>query len=137
MDISILKLKKHTDPKGFLVEFLTEKDIKKNKVFGHLFFVNFKDKKAIRGNHYHEKQHEYYTAIIGKIKVILVDVETRERKTIILSGDGRDFRRLRIGPKIAHAAYSLTKNAVLLSYYKYPYDPKNPDTKEFKIIETR
>ena len=132
MDIELEELKTNRSSKGYLVEFLTGEDIKINGGFGHCFFVDFKDKKSVRGNHYHEHQHEFYTVIEGKAEVTLVDIKSKKREKIILSDS--KFEKLRIGPMVAHAAVSLAPKTILLSYYKYAYDPKNPDTKPYKII---
>ena len=134
MDIEILNLKTDIGNNGFLVEFLTEKDVKKNGGFGHMFFVNFKSLNSVRGNHYHVKQHEYFAVPYGKVKVVLEDIKTKKRKTVILSSEKKNFQMLRVGPNIAHAVISMSKGSILLGYYKYPHIQNKLDTKEYKLI---
>lgn len=135
MDITVEILKKHTDKRGSIMEFLTAKDVKKLGGYGHMFIATFDSPGKIRGNHYHEKQHEYYAIISGTIKVVLFDMKTKKRKTITMSADDRKFKKLRIGPLIAHAAYNITPTAVLLSYFKYPYDVKKPDAVFHEVLK--
>lgn len=131
MDIEIKKLKEIVDERGSLVEAIGRDSLNKKK-FGHLFFVTFRNKKAVRGNHFHNKNHEYYIVLEGKISVELVDVKTGKKKKIIL--DSKKRERLRIGPLIAHASKSISPNSLLLAYNSEPYDKKNPDAILFKVI---
>lgn len=136
MDIDVTKLKSHTVKNGKLVEFIAVEDTTRhNKKFGHLFFVTFDNKKIIRGNHFHKKHHEYYIALSGKVKVILKDIETNKKKTILLSAEKGIYKRLRIGPHIAHAAFSVTPKAELLAYYGDPYNPKKTDTYPYELVK--
>lgn len=138
MDIELTKLKTKQAKKGKLVEFLSAKDVRRHAgKFGHLFFVTFDNKRAIRGNHYHKKHHEYYIALSGKIKVILKDLKSNKKKTIILDSKNNSYKRLRIGPNIAHLAHSLTPKATLLAYYGDPYSPKSLDTYPYKLIDNK
>lgn len=137
MDIDLKKLPFFSDPRGNLVELLTFEDIKRYKgLFGHLFFVTFKNNKSIRGNHYHKITHEYYIPIYGRIKVILKDLKTKKRKIVILSADKKKIIRLRIGPNIAHVCYGLTPNAFMIGYFSNHYD-NGKDTVEHIIIKKK
>lgn len=136
MDIDVVKLKAHTAKQGKLVEFIAVQDVERHhRKFGHLFFVTFENKKVIRGNHYHKKHHEYYIVLSGKIKVLLRDLVTNKKKTLSLHSEKGIYKRLRIGPNIAHAAYSLTPKAALLAYYGDPYNPKKLDTYPYHLIK--
>lgn len=138
MDIDVVKLNAHVVKQGKLVEFIAVEDVARHhKKFGHLFFVTFENKKVIRGNHFHKKHHEYYIALSGKIKVILKDLATNKKKTVTLSAEKGIYRRLRIGPNIAHSAYSETSHATLLAYYGDPYNPKKLDTYSYKLIKEK
>lgn len=135
MDIDLVKLKSHTVKQGKLVEFIAVEDVvRHNKKFGHLFFVTFENKKVIRGNHFHNKHHEYYIVLSGSVKVLLKDLKTNKRKTITLSAANDSYKRLRIGPSIAHVAHSLTRKSTLLAYYGDPYDPKKLDTYPYQLL---
>ena len=136
MDIDIDILKIHEDEKGIINELLTHKDVKRHKsLFGHLFFVTF-NKNAIRGNHYHNKKHEYYVVVAGKLKVILQDIKSKKKKQITLSAKAKKITRLRIGPNIAHACFSLAPNTLMVGYYSQAYDGQR-DTFEYVLIRKK
>lgn len=134
MDIDNKFIAIKTDSRGDIGELLTVKDIKKyNNQFGHVFFVTFKTPKAIRGNHYHSKNHEYYIVLVGKVKVILIDIKSKKKKKLTLSSQKGKMSRLRIGPNIAHACYSLNSKSVMLCYLSHPYD-NGIDTIKYNVI---
>lgn len=136
MDISIQTLKINNDKRGTLVEFLTAKEINKYKAkFGHSFFATFENERAIRGNHYHVKQNEYYCILHGKIVVFLKDIKTGETKKVVLSAENKKFKKLRIGPNIVHACYNLSPKAILLGYFSLPYDVVNNDTIPYILVK--
>lgn len=138
MDIDVKKLTAHTVKQGKLVEFIAVQDVERhNKKFGHLFFVTFDNRKVIRGNHYHKKHHEYYIALSGKIKVVLKDLESGKKKSVTLSAEKGNYKRLRIGPHIAHAACSVSPRATLLAYYGDPYNPKKLDTYPYQLMKQK
>lgn len=133
MDLSVEKITKHADARGFLAEMLTLDEVRLHKGrFGHLFITSFEAPKAKRGNHYHLKQHEYLWVLDGKIKFVFFDLKSKERKEIILKAG--DLHRLRVGPYVAHVCFNLSKTAKLLSYFAYPYDPKKSATVPYKLI---
>jgi len=138
MNISIEKITKHKDERGYLAEFLKASDLKMmNSKFGHLFIVTFDTPRALRGNHYHKKQHEYYGVALGKIRVLLKDLKTNEKKTVILNSDGKKFTMLRIGPNIAHVCYNLTPKAIMISYFSLPYSVQKADTTKYLLIKSK
>jgi len=129
MNYLLKKLKIYNDKRGKLIELITKSDLVKDFNFGNLFIVTFDNKNIVRGNHYHEKQDEYYIVLEGKIEVRLIDIKTGEKKTIKLSSDNPQY--LRIGPLIAHFSSSLSEKATLLGYNSKSYDLKSPDTKPY------
>ena len=137
MNISLDLIKGYSDKRGRIAEIFTLSDlVRHNSKFGHLFLVTFDEEKALRGNHYHAKKHEYYIVIEGKIKVVLLDVKTKERKVLILKPQKDKYQKLRIGPNIAHACYNLTPKAIMIGYFSHPYH-KNKDTISYKIIKRK
>lgn len=135
MDIDLIKLKSHSVKQGNLTEFITIEDVERHhKKFGHLFYVTFENKKTVRGNHYHKKHHEYYIVLSGSVKVVMLELKTKKKKTVTLDSE-KGFTRLRIGPNIAHAAFSVTSKATLLAYYGDPHDSKKIDTFQYDLIK--
>ena len=135
MNIEIKNISAKVDQKGSIAELLTSADIKKhNNLFGHLFFVTFKNNQSIRGNHYHQKTHEYYILLSGKIRVMLFDVKSKKKKSITLLSNSNITSWLRIGPNIAHACHSLSPKTVMLGYFSKAYN-RGTDTVNHMLIK--
>ncbi len=129
----ITKFKTFSDKRGKLIVFLRESELySKKKKFGQIYFVTFKKKGVVRGNHYHKKWHEWFGIVEGKVKVVVEDVRTKKRKQITLSAEKDKYVRIETGPYIAHAIQSLSKNASLLSYADSEWD--DGDTHHYKLL---
>mgnify|MGYP001597084709 FL=1 len=132
LDFKVSKFKSFSDKRGKLIVFLKESELlDAKKKFGQIYFVTFNKKGVVRGNHYHKKWHEWFGIIEGKVKVIIEDVKTKQRKHIILSAERDKYVRIETGPYIAHAIISLNKHASLLSYANSEWNDK--DTHHYKI----
>jgi dTDP-4-dehydrorhamnose 3,5-epimerase len=117
MNYKIKYLQKFTDKRGDLIVFLKESELSlEKKKLGQIYFITFKNKGIIRGNHYHKKWYEWFGVVTGKVEVFLKDIKTGEIKTFILDADSDRYKRLEVGPYIAHAFKSLTDNVSLLNY---------------------
>ena len=117
MDYKIENFKKFRDKRGQLVVFLKNSDLdKKLKEFGQIYFVTFEKKGVARGNHYHKGMREWFGVVSGRVKVVLIDVKTKERKEMVLNGNSKKYIRLEIGPNIAHGFKSLSGFVSLLNY---------------------
>jgi len=133
MNYKITQFEKFDDERGSLVVFLKESeldDVKKR--FGQIYFVTFKKKRMVRGNHYHKKWHEWFGVVSGKVKVVLEDVRTKERSEIMLDAKKDQYVRLETGPYIAHAIQSVTQYASLLSYADSQWTDK--DTYKYALL---
>lgn len=117
MDYRIEHFEKFNDKRGQLVVFLRNRDLeKKLKEFGQIYFVTFEEKGVIRANHYHRKIREWFGVVDGRVKVVLMDVKTKQKKEMILDGDSKKYLRLEIGPNVAHGFKSLSKHVSLVNY---------------------
>jgi len=117
MDYKITSIEKHSDKRGQLVVFLRSSELKANrKKFGQIYFITFNKKNVVRGNHYHKKWREWFGVVHGSVKAELEDVITGEHKTLVLSSKHNVYKRLEIGPNVAHAFKSMTPTASLLNY---------------------
>lgn len=88
------------------------------------YIVNFTKKGNIAGNHYHNNKRELFTPIMGSFKVVLENIETKEREEINL----KYGQILYIPPKTAHLVISNSKTASLYVSATYP----NNEEDEFK-----
>lgn len=133
LDFKIAKFKTFSDSRGKLIVFLRDTELHgTKKKFGQIYFVTFNHKGAVRGNHYHKKWNEWFGIVEGKVKVVIEDVRTKERKQLTLDAQKDKYVRIETGPFIAHAIVSLTKNASLLSYADSVWSKK--DTHFYKVI---
>ncbi len=117
MDYKIEYFDKFSDVRGDLVVFLKRSNLeKKYENFGQIYFVTFSKKGIVRANHYHKRIREWFGVVHGKVSVILQNIETGERKRLILDAKSDKYIRLEIGPKVAHAFKSLTAKASVVNY---------------------
>lgn len=117
MDYKIESFEKFNDKRGQLVIFLKNSDLSnKLKEFGQIYFVTFDKKGIVRANHYHKTFREWFGVVSGKVKIVLVDIKTKEKKELILDGNSKKYVRLEIGPNIAHGFKSISDSVELLNY---------------------
>ena len=136
MDFNISTLTKHTDQRGYLVEFLKNDELQgSNKNFGQIYYVTFNKDNIVRGNHYHTKTEEWFGVVHGSLLVVLEDVKTKERKSFELHSSKDEFIRLSIGKEIAHAFKCLSESAILLDYANKEYEPEYTDRHTYMLIE--
>jgi dTDP-4-dehydrorhamnose 3,5-epimerase-like enzyme len=126
MDYKIEHFQKFNDKRGQLVVFLRNRDLDaKLKKFGQIYFVTFEKKGVIRANHYHKEFREWFGVVSGKVKIVLVDIKTKERKEMILDGNSKKYVRLEIGPNIAHGFKSISSPVALLNYTDREWSAKD------------
>ncbi|OGG11000.1 hypothetical protein A3J20_01330 [Candidatus Gottesmanbacteria bacterium RIFCSPLOWO2_02_FULL_42_29] len=134
MDYKIAEFEKHNDRRGDLVVFLKKKELGKNqKIFGQIYFVTFKKKGTVRGNHYHKQWREWFGIVSGKLEVNLKDVRTGETAKINLAAASDKYIRLEIGPFIVHSFKSLSEYASMINYANREWS--NKDTYIDKIMK--
>jgi oxalate decarboxylase/phosphoglucose isomerase-like protein (cupin superfamily) len=76
------------------------------------YTVTFTEVGNKAGNHYHHKKQELFSPIIGKVKIILEDPETKRKEEIIISAD--EHKIVFVPPKIAHVVIAESNPAILL-----------------------
>ena len=124
------------DERGFLVDFLKLEELKgKDKIFGQIYFITFEKSGVIRGNHYHTTKKEWFVVGQGKIMVVLEDIKTKERKSLILDGNDDKYVRLFVGKNVAHALVNLTEFAYVVNYCNKPYHEENPDSLYYELVK--
>ena len=139
MDFDITELPKRSkkegefDSRGFLIEFLTKKELKEeHKEFAHTYLATIAPN-TIRGNHYHEETEEFFVIMSGKAKIVLEDIKTKERKEFILDASEDHIKRVRYGPNIAHAIENISDETLFLTaYITAPYN--HEEQKDYPLI---
>jgi len=124
------------DERGFLVDFLKADELKNDdKQFGQIYFITFEKPGAVRGNHYHTGKKEWFVIGQGKILVILEDIKTKQRETMIMDGDEDVYHRLYVGNNVAHTLVNLTPFAYVVNYCNKAYHPDNPDSIRYELVK--
>ncbi|MBU1016864.1 WxcM-like domain-containing protein [Patescibacteria group bacterium] len=136
MNLHIKDAFKYQDDRGDLVVFLQSKDLPKSKrIFGQIYFVTFKGKNVVRGNHYHKNWHEWFGVVDGVLEVTLEDVKTKKRKQFIINGCDNKYQRIYVASNTAHTFRSLSNYASLLNYSDKEWSPE--DTFRYDLISKK
>jgi UDP-2-acetamido-2,6-beta-L-arabino-hexul-4-ose reductase len=124
-----VKLRKHEDGRGYLVENTLPKILKESKHF----FISKSKPGVIRGNHYHLRKSEWFYLIQGRGVLYIEDIKNKKRNKIIL--DDKDNLIINLGPNKAHAFKNTgEKEFILLAFVSEVFNRRDPDTFNYKVI---
>jgi dTDP-4-dehydrorhamnose 3,5-epimerase-like enzyme len=118
MIYSKLSRKKYSRDDGWLAELLSSShdDIPFNDIHSYLVVIK---PGRFRAMHYHRKKEEWLALTSGKIKLILEDIQTKEKKLLILDEDSKDYNLLYIPPNIGHVVKNVgNTNASIVIFCK-------------------
>ena len=89
--------------------------------FRHLgYFSLRKGEGLFRGGHYHLKKQEHFYVVSGKIRVQMVDLETREHSETTV----KEGQQVTLFPNCAHR-FQAEQDAQVIEYYNAIYDPED------------
>ena len=95
--------------------------IEDGKSFQHLGYFSLKKGGGYyRGGHYHRKKVEHFYVVRGRIKVYLVDLDSKMRSTVTL----QEGQLATIYPDCAHR-FEAEEEAQVIEYYNSMYDPED------------
>ena len=95
--------------------------IEDGRLFRHLGYFSLKKGKGYyRGGHYHRNKVEHFYVVRGKIKVRLVDLDSKEKSTVTL----QEGHLAAIHPGCAHR-FEAVEEAQVIEYYNSIYDPED------------
>ncbi len=108
-----LREKRYIEDRGEIVLLADSEEIR------HItFFTLNPGPNYFRGGHYHKKKTEKFYVVSGKLNILIVDVDTKEKDIIeIIAG-----QRVTIYPFCAHKFQAITP-AQVIEYYATSYDP--------------
>ncbi|MEE8575388.1 MAG: WxcM-like domain-containing protein [Thermodesulfobacteriota bacterium] len=134
MNYSITELKKFSDERGFLIEFLKQSDLPDSqKAFGQIYLATL-NPGSCRGNHFHRMKDENFAIMNGRAEVTLEDIHTKERETFELDSSGEKLKRLTVGSNVAHLIKNISDQVlVLCAYTNKEYDSKNLDQEDYRL----
>ncbi len=128
--IEIKELDYFEDERGWLLKVIKREDLDKSD-FGEVYITATKPG-ITRAEHYHKKTTEWFCVIKGKAILVLQDINTMERKEIIME-DGK-FIIVKIPSGIVHAIKNIGEDTMyLVAVADKPYDPENTDTYSFNL----
>lgn len=118
------ELKKHEDNRGILFEILrrdeTADEIK------HIYFSVSKSG-AVRGDHHHKRKVEWFCVVKGRAKLIVEDINTNEKKEVILDSEKPTI--VKIPPYVKHQIKNIGRGRMyLIAVTNEVFDPDDPDT---------
>ena len=121
-DLVIIQNKKYKDSRGFFMELLKNKDLKKNFPF---VVCSYSKKNVIRGLHIQTKnpQGKYISVLKGKIVDIVIDLRKSSKtfgKTFKIILSDKNCKSLFIPPGFAHGFCGLDRdNYIIYNCTKY------------------
>lgn len=135
MVFDITKLEKKKNLNGYLIEFLKGNELEESqKKFAQIYIATIMPG-TVRGNHYHKEKLEWFTILNGKVKVVIENIETKEKKELILDSSEEFLHRIFLDVNTAHAFKNISDSTVVLvAYTNKIYDPENPDTYDYKML---
>ena len=123
---------KHSDDRGFLIEFLREDENILN--FKGQVYASTISPGDIRGNHYHNEKTEIFCVMKGKLKVLIQQIDSNKIEEYILDSDKDMIDRLLVTPGHAHAFINIgAEEVILLAYGDKVHNHNNPDQYKFII----
>lgn len=117
-----------------MISFLKRKELPKNiEKFGQIY-VNEISYGKRRGNHYHKKRHEWILCIMGKIKITLQDIKTKEKDSFILDSEDKPLKRVYIPSFYAHVVENIGEDkAIIVEYSSEQHNPKEDDFHKYEV----
>ena len=121
-DLLIIQNKKYKDSRGFFMELLKNKDLKKNFPF---IVCSYSKKNVIRGLHIQTQrpQGKYISVLTGKILDVVLDLRKKSKtfgKTFKIILSDKNCKSLYIPPGFAHGFCALEKdNYIIYNCTKY------------------
>ena len=115
-DLLIIQNKKYKDSRGFFMELLKNKDLKKNFPF---IVCSYSKKNVIRGLHIQTQrpQGKYISVLTGKILDVVLDLRKKSKtfgKTFKIILSDKNCKSLYIPPGFAHGFCALEKNNYII-----------------------
>lgn len=127
--IEIISRKKVVDNRGWFLKVITGKEKGLPSYTGEIYTV-YSENGASRGGHYHIQATEWFTVLQGKVNLVLYDMLTLEKCSILLYID--DPKTIVVPPNVAHRFDAIEQNSfLLLAYTDMIYKPEDTITYEF------
>jgi len=129
--VEVTELKQLEDERGWLLKILTRKEMPKSD-FGEIY-ITTAHPGVIKANHYHRYTNEWFCVIRGSARLVLEDIESKDRKEILMGNT--KLLTVKIPSGIAHAVKNIGNDTMyLVAIADQPYDDRKPDTYSYNLI---
>ena len=100
-------------------------------------YTNNMNPGAIAGNHYHKHKRECFRSAHGRMEVHLVDINTQERRVVVLDADpeSSDHLCLIVPAGVAHAVRNIGADIARLDVYATDEPRKPSDDFAFPVLK--
>ena len=131
MNVTRLPRQKHVRDDGWLAEIISMKYTDHPFCGIHSYIVSIRPGKS-RANHVHQKKEEWIAPAAGTVQLLLEDIVTGERESMVLDSRSPDYGLVRIPPSVAHSVQNTgEEDAVVIVFSRTPEDPE--DTRPFRF----
>ena len=111
------------DERGWFLKTLTGTEAGLPIGTGEIYFTAAVPNQ-VKGKHYHIQANEWFTLIVGRVVLVLEDINTKERMELIL--DSQSPRTVHVPPLVAHSVENrFDTDFILCAYTDLQYDPKD------------
>lgn len=125
MKIQVKNLIVKKDKRGWLSEIIKADDVSGGK-FGQML-ITVAHPGEVKGGHYHMRKKEWFCLIKGKCLMTLKNIQTGEKKDIILSD--KKLQLIQMPLYVAHFFKNTgNEDMYLLAYSEELFNPLDPDT---------
>lgn len=125
MKLTVKKMQVKKDARGFLIEILRQKDLKR-KMFGHLI-LSVAHPGQTKGGHFHKRKHEWFCVIKGKALLEVVNNRTGETASVVMGDNAMVL--VKIYPHHTHTIKNVgSEDMYLLAYTDEAFHAKDEDT---------
>lgn len=130
--IKIIERNLLTDQRGWFLKVINGFEDKLPNKTGEIYLTMARPMEW-RANHYHIITAEWFTVFKGEAKIIIEDIESKERLELIMTA--ANPKTLFVPPGIAHVFIntSNTKEMMLIAFAENNYDPA--DTCPYNLID--
>lgn len=116
----IIERRKIVDSRGFFLKTMTGLEPDLPQQFGEIYVIKG-DAGQTRANHYHDLATEWFTIVLGRVRLNLRHVDTGEHASLLL--DDQTPFTVRINPRVAHSLIGVDQSDyVMMAYTDVRYD---------------
>jgi len=131
MNVTRLPRQKHEWDDGWLAELISMKYTDHPFCGIHSYIVSIRPGNS-RANHVHEKKEEWMAPAAGTVRLLIEDIMTGDRESMVLDSPSPYYGLVCIPPSIVHSMQNICEeDSVVIVFSRTPEDPR--DTRPFRF----